>query len=607
MKCIVKRIFIMLLSISIVLSVPLDVVLMNVNAASYVVNGVTVYADRNDWQGSAGCWNYALLQYKRVWNGATFNSYRGTNDDMLRNLNTDELTLTPEHLKSYVSAAPLGSVIRICNSGYLSGGDGWGHSVFLVSKDSTGFTVLENWASGVYEHYYNWSNFRTKEPADNAGTLYDYIKYIKYPNATPYNPISYYTVWLNANGGEVNPGSITVQSGGTYSGLPTPSRSGYDFAGWFDDGGRQVWDGLGIYTNGDHTLYAHWNPHKHNVWLNANGGEVNPGVIEVFTDGVYSGLPTPGRYGYDFAGWFDDSGRQVWDGLGIYTNAEHTLYAHWNPKSVKVNLNANGGSVSHDSIQVNFDNKYNNLPSAERTGYNFNGWFTAPDEGTQVDFNSVCNTVDEHTLYAHWSKDKYMITFNAMGGSVESANKLVTYDNKYGVFPTPEKKGYRFAGWYLDESCTNEITSSSIVKITANQDIYAKWELRKYYITFDANGGSVDITNKQVTAEKKYGVLPTPEKTNSRFVGWFTDENIQISSSSIVELESDTTLYAKWILIGDVNLDEEINVADAVRLQKYLLGQEKISYNEYLAGDINEDGSADVFDMVCMRKIIIER
>ena len=60
-------------------------------------------------------------------------------------------------------------------------------------------------------------------------------------------------------------------------------------------------------------------------------------------------------------------------------------------------------------------------------------------------------------------------------------------------------------------------------------------------------------------------------------------------------------------MIGDVNLDEEINVADAVRLQKYLLGQEKISYNEYLAGDINEDGSADVFDMVCMRKIIIER
>ena len=58
-------------------------------------------------------------------------------------------------------------------------------------------------------------------------------------------------------------------------------------------------------------------------------------------------------------------------------------------------------------------------------------------------------------------------------------------------------------------------------------------------------------------------------------------------------------------MIGDVNLDEEINVADAVRLQKYLLGQDKIGYNEYLAGDINEDGSADVFDMVLMRQLLI--
>ena len=463
--------------------------------------------------------------------------------------------------------------------------------------------AADNSAQGAYNAAKDWCIIYER-PAGASGKIerFTYARDVLWPK---YCDNVNYTVYLNANGGEVNPGSITVQSGGTYSGLPTPSRSGYDFAGWFDDGSRQVWDGLNIYTNGDHTLYAHWNPRKHNVWLNANGGEVSPGVIEVQTDGTYNGLPTPGRYGYDFAGWFDDSGRQVWDGLGIYTNAEHTLSARWNPKSIKVNLNVNGGSVSPDSIQVNFDDKYNNLPSAEKTGYNFNGWFTEKGNGTQVDFNSVCKTVDEHTLYAHWSKDKYMITFNAMGGTVRNANKLVVYDNKYGILPTPERTGYEFKGWYLEEDCTNEITSVSTVKITANQDIYAKWELRKYYIAFDANGGTVDIANKQVTAEKKYGVLPTPEKTNSRFVGWYTDENIQISSSSIVELESNTTLYAKWILIGDVNLDEEINVADAVSLQKYLLGQEKIGYNEYLAGDINEDGSADVFDMVLMRQLLI--
>ena len=434
----------------------------------------------------------------------------------------------------------------------------------------------------------------------NCGT--NWMKIIRYRDNSP----QYYTVYLNANGGDVSPGSLTVQSGGTYSGLPTPSRSGYDFAGWFDEGGRQVWDGLGIYTNGDHTLYAHWNPHKHNVWLNANGGEVNPGVIEVYTDGVYSGLPSPGRYGYDFAGWFDDSGRQVWDGLGIYTNAEHTLSAHWSPKSIKVNLNANGGSVSPDSIQVNFDDKYNNLPSAERTGYNFNGWFTALNGGTQIDFNSVCNTIDEHTLYAHWSKTHLMITFNAMGGTVETANKIVIYDNKYGVLPVPERKGYEFKGWYLEEGYTNLINSTSTVTITSNQDIYAKWEMIKYYITFDANGGILDISSKQVTAEKKYGVLPEPIKADNRFLGWYNTDDVKIVSSDTVELSEDTIFYAKWQLIGDINSDDSVNIADAVRLQKYLLGQEKISYNEYLAGDMNDDGSTDVFDMVLIRQKLIK-
>lgn len=51
---------------------------------------------------------------------------------MLRNLSDGELTLTIEHLKTYVSNAALGSCLRICNSEYLHGGDGWGHSQIIA-------------------------------------------------------------------------------------------------------------------------------------------------------------------------------------------------------------------------------------------------------------------------------------------------------------------------------------------------------------------------------------------------------------------------------------------------------------------------------------------
>ena len=56
------------------------------------------------------------------------------------------------------------------------------------------------------------------------------------------------------------------------------------------------------------------------------------------------------------------------------------------------------------------------------------------------------------------------------------------------------------------------------------------------------------------------------------------------------------------INFGDVNADGKINIADAVVLQKYILGNAAAGYE----ADINKDGIIDVFDMIFMRKQIIE-
>ena len=265
------------------------------------------------------------------------------------------------------------------------------------------------------------------------------------------------------------------------------------------------------------------------VYLNANGGEVSPGSITVQTDGVYSGLPAPSRYGYDFKYWADESGREVSDGTGIYTNADHTLYANWNPKSATVNLNANGGTVSPDTIQVSFDGNYNNLPNPVKSGYSFAGWFTSVEGGSQININSVCNTADEHTLYAHWTKDNYTITFNAMGGTVEITSKLAIYGSKYGFLPVPEKKNAKFAGWFTADGV--QVTSSSIV--TGSAELYAKWKLT----------GDINADEKLTIADA-----------------------VLLQKYLLVQIKfSEDEYYA-----GDINSDGSVDVFDMVFMRKIL-------------------------------------
>lgn len=77
---------------------------------------------------------------------------------------------------------------------------------------------------------------------------------------------------------------------------------------------------------------------------------------------------------------------------------ENMLNSHY------IYFDANGGSVDTDSKLVLWNSKLGELPVPTRDYHNFVGWFTEPDgNGTQITSDYVFNTLDDMTVYAHWT------------------------------------------------------------------------------------------------------------------------------------------------------------------------------------------------------------
>ncbi|MCM1508657.1 MAG: dockerin type I repeat-containing protein [Ruminococcus flavefaciens] len=74
-----------------------------------------------------------------------------------------------------------------------------------------------------------------------------------------------------------------------------------------------------------------------------------------------------------------------------------------------------------------------------------------------------------------------------------------------------------------------------------------------------------------------------------------------------IETGHRTYAYVPQNIKGDINADENINVADAVLLQKWLLAVSDAELVNWKAADLYEDGRIDVFDMVEMRKLIVKK
>jgi uncharacterized repeat protein (TIGR02543 family) len=370
-----------------------------------------------------------------------------------------------------------------------------------------------------------------------------------------------YTATFDAQGGSsAVPATKVVTFGTTYGTLATTSRTGYSFLGWYTapTGGTQVSTGSTVGTASDHTLYAQWTADAYDVTFDAQGGSTAvPATKSVTYDAAYGALATTSRTGYTFAGWFTASigGTEVTAADIVATASNHTLYAQWTANSYTVTFDAQGGSApSPASISVTFGAAYGPLATTSRTGYNFNGWFTAPTGGLEATEASVLAAASDHTLYAQWTANSYTVSFNAQGGSTPApSTKSVTYDAAYGTLPSTSRSGYTLAGWFTAPTGGTEVTSATIVSTASAHTLYAQWTANTYTLTFNANGGTTPVpATKIVTYESPYGALATTTRSGYTFAGWYTAPSggTEVTAATIVTTRANHTIYAQWAGLG---------------------------------------------------------
>ena len=209
--------------------------------------------------------------------------------------------------------------------------------------------------------------------------------------------------------GQDNPATKNVTFGNTTSAVINKAGTWY----------MAIKDNAGNVSSVQSTTY-------YSLALNTDGATNYTGSTSYIKSGTYIKLPT----GLVKTGYKADT----WTGgiSGITLARNSSLSPIWSKQQYTLYFNGNGGTPTESSRQIYYGNAFGNLPSATRAGYNFAGWYTAPNGGSQAD-SSWTIGASNYTLYAHWTVATYTLnvsagnnTYNAFGSGQYTAGTVVT-------------------------------------------------------------------------------------------------------------------------------------------------------------------------------------
>jgi uncharacterized repeat protein (TIGR02543 family) len=450
--------------------------------------------------------------------------------------------------------------------------EGTAYNNYFPSNPSKPGAVFLGW----YEETLTTQVTSTTIVQSNSHTLY-----------AKWNEINTVAVNFETNGGTAaDPRSY--RSGYAYSattpagfdnnpGLPTVSKTGSVFAGWYASPnytGSEITNTSAVneYTT---VLYAKWSETVAVTFeLNGGTGTASKNYYHGFPyissatgiSGTNNAFANPTKTGFVFGGWYSDASLSSLVTSGsIVPSYPHALYAKW-VESITVTFETNGGTaIAAKTYYPGFEynasgtlaaSANNGLASPTRTNYHFIGWYAEQDfSGPAI---TAASTVNQSTtkLYARWV-GQVQATFIDYEEETEQ-NKNYYHDLMYSQTSTgnlnnglptatPSTKP-GFLGWFSQISgMENKIDAASLVP-NKNTVLHARWCVE---VAFATNGGTA-IPSRIYTPNTRYNQspnegLPVMLRDGYVFDGWFLDaEFVQPVNANSIVLDGAHTLYAKW-------------------------------------------------------------
>ncbi len=257
------------------------------------------------------------------------------------------------------------------------------------------------------------------------------------------------------------------------------------------------------------------------ITFNPNGGTVTEATRTAEIGTSIGELPIPIRGGYRFDGWFTlaEGGDEISESIIVTGNA--TYFAHWT-ETYNITFNPNCETIDNITKEVPDGEQLGTLPTIERTGYRFDGWFTLAEGGVEISESTIAT--GNITYFAHWTK-KHTITFDSNCETIENTTREVINGNTVGTLPVLERIGWRFDGWFTLEEDGDEISASTVP--TGDTTYFAHWT--KYKVA-EINGTQFDTITDALAS------ITTNTQTTITLIE-DTAENITIASGRKIILD----------------------------------------------------------------------
>ena len=208
-----------------------------------------------------------------------------------------------------------------------------------------------------------------------------------------------YKVSLNANGGVVNEDYIMISYNSLYGTIPTPTRVGYTFEGWYYNDTLITEDSIQD-KEFDHELVANWKTIQYDITYNLAGGTASPLQTSYNIESDSFVLPIPTRTGYTFTGWTGTDLSSLSKNVTINkeTIGNRSYTANWTINYYTVNYYVNGSLWATRSVAYNTALENLDAQSALDIYHKFNYWEGWIDKMPTNTVNLYANITESYCM-----------------------------------------------------------------------------------------------------------------------------------------------------------------------------------------------------------------